>query len=73
MTNIRQLGCVHPEYEAADWRGRPMFIDLVWIRGQYRFALLCAKGRLRPVPSKTGTRIKRYMLIPFLTDYWGLL
>ncbi|WP_127531124.1 hypothetical protein [Paenibacillus kobensis] len=37
-TIFGNLDGLHPEYEVADWRGRPSFIDLVWIRGQYKFA-----------------------------------
>ncbi|MBH5320135.1 hypothetical protein I6N90_20225 [Paenibacillus sp. GSMTC-2017] len=29
---------LHPEYEVVDWHGRPYFIDLVWHRGQSKFA-----------------------------------
>ncbi|MNC62385.1 hypothetical protein D3C75_1124020 [compost metagenome] len=29
---------MHPEYEVADWRGRPYFVDLVWKAGQVKFA-----------------------------------
>lgn len=29
---------LHPEYEVADWRGRPYFVDLVWKPGQVKFA-----------------------------------
>ncbi|MBW4084607.1 hypothetical protein [Paenibacillus sp. S150] len=30
---------LHPEYEVADWRGRPYFVDLVWKSGQVRLAI----------------------------------
>lgn len=30
---------LHPEYEVADWRGRPYFVDLVWKPGQVKFAI----------------------------------
>jgi DNA-binding CsgD family transcriptional regulator len=29
---------LHPEYEVADWRGQPYFVDFAWIRGQCRIA-----------------------------------
>ncbi|KWX78208.1 hypothetical protein SAMN05216191_11597 [Paenibacillus jilunlii] len=29
---------LHPEYEVADWRGRPYFVDFVWKPGQVKFA-----------------------------------
>ncbi|AIQ67709.1 hypothetical protein [Paenibacillus graminis] len=29
---------LHPEYEVADWRGRPYYVDLVWKPGQVKFA-----------------------------------
>lgn len=29
---------LHPEYEIADWRGRPYFIDFVWKTGTVSFA-----------------------------------
>jgi hypothetical protein len=32
------LDNLHPEYEVADWRGRPYFIDIVWILGRFKFA-----------------------------------
>ncbi|WP_019912555.1 hypothetical protein [Paenibacillus sp. HW567] len=35
MGSLRDL---HPEYEVADWRGRPYFVDLVWKPGQVKFA-----------------------------------
>jgi len=34
-----QMNDLHPEYEVADWRGRPYFIDFVWKPGQVRFAI----------------------------------
>jgi hypothetical protein len=30
---------LHPEYEVADWRGRPYFVDFVWKTGQIKFAI----------------------------------
>ncbi|MDQ0192057.1 hypothetical protein [Paenibacillus wynnii] len=33
------LNDLHPEYEVADWRGRPYFIDFVWKPGQVKFAI----------------------------------
>lgn len=30
---------LHPEYEVADWRGRPYFVDFVWKPGQIKFAI----------------------------------
>jgi hypothetical protein len=30
---------LHPEYEVADWRGRPYFVDFVWKSGQVKFAI----------------------------------
>ncbi|MCL6605218.1 MAG: winged helix-turn-helix domain-containing protein [Paenibacillus sp.] len=34
-----QMQHLHPEYEVADWRGRPYFIDFVWKPGQIKFAI----------------------------------
>lgn len=28
---------LHPEYEVADWRGQPYFVDFAWIIGKVRF------------------------------------
>lgn len=28
---------LHPEYEVKDWRGRPYFVDFMWIVGSLRF------------------------------------
>lgn len=28
----------HPEYEVADWRGRPYYVDFMWITGSLRVA-----------------------------------
>jgi hypothetical protein len=33
------LNDLHPEYEVADWRGRPYFIDFAWLPGQCKFAM----------------------------------
>ncbi|WNS40710.1 hypothetical protein [Paenibacillus sp. MMS20-IR301] len=33
------LDDLHPEYEVADWRGRPYFVDFVWKPGQMKFAI----------------------------------
>ncbi|ETT55604.1 hypothetical protein C162_02487 [Paenibacillus sp. FSL R7-269] len=33
------LDDLHPEYEVADWRGRPYFVDFVWKPGQVKFAI----------------------------------
>ncbi|NQX45528.1 hypothetical protein HQN87_09315 [Paenibacillus tritici] len=30
---------LHPEYEVADWRGMPYFVDFVWKQGQVKFAI----------------------------------
>ncbi|AIQ28285.1 hypothetical protein P40081_08920 [Paenibacillus sp. FSL P4-0081] len=30
---------LHPEYEVADWRGRPYFVDFVWKPGQVKIAI----------------------------------
>ncbi|WP_028608759.1 hypothetical protein [Paenibacillus harenae] len=30
---------LHPEYEVSDWRGRPYFVDFVWVLGRYKFAI----------------------------------
>jgi hypothetical protein len=32
------LDDLHPEYEVLDWRGRPYFIDFVWMPGLCKFA-----------------------------------
>ncbi|WP_339254642.1 hypothetical protein [Paenibacillus sp. FSL P2-0136] len=34
-----KLDDLHPEYEVADWRGRPYFVDFVWKPGQVKFAI----------------------------------
>ncbi|WP_339223097.1 hypothetical protein [Paenibacillus sp. FSL H8-0332] len=34
-----KLDDLHPEYEVADWRGRPYFVDFVWRPGQVKFAI----------------------------------
>jgi hypothetical protein len=33
------LNDLHPEYEVADWRGRPYFVDFAWLPGQCKFAM----------------------------------
>ncbi|UQZ35574.1 hypothetical protein C2I18_19845 [Paenibacillus sp. PK3_47] len=33
------LDDLHPEYEVADFRGRPYFVDFVWNPGQVKFAI----------------------------------
>lgn len=33
------LNDLHPEYEVADWRGMPYFVDFVWKPGQLKFAI----------------------------------
>lgn len=30
---------LHPEYEVKDWRGRPYFVDFMWIIGSLRFII----------------------------------
>ncbi|MFC5405390.1 hypothetical protein [Cohnella soli] len=30
---------LHPEYEVTDWRGRPYFVDFMWILGSLRFVI----------------------------------
>lgn len=30
---------LHPEYEVKDWRGRPYFVDFMWIVGSLRFII----------------------------------
>lgn len=39
VANFREVGDLHPEYEVADWRGRPYFVDFVWKPGQVKFAI----------------------------------
>ncbi|ASA19889.1 hypothetical protein [Paenibacillus donghaensis] len=34
-----QLDHLHPEYEVADWRGRPYFVDFVWKPGEVKYAI----------------------------------
>lgn len=52
------LNDLHPEYEVADWRGRPYFIDFVWIVGQFKFAFEI-KGYGPHVQNTDRTRYRR--------------
>ncbi|ANE47162.1 hypothetical protein SY83_13805 [Paenibacillus swuensis] len=36
---VGTLEYLHPEYEVADWRGRPYFVDFVWKRGYVNVGL----------------------------------
>lgn len=36
---LGRLKDLHPEYEVADWRGKPYFVDFVWKKGQVKFAI----------------------------------
>ena len=49
---------LHPEYEAADWRGQPYFIDFAWIRGRCKFAFEI-KGYGPHVQNTDRTRYRR--------------
>lgn len=49
---------LHPEYEVADWRGQPYFVDFAWIRGQCRFAFEI-KGYGPHVQNADRTRYRR--------------
>ena len=49
---------LHPEYEVADWRGNPYFVDFAWIRGQLRFAFEI-KGYGPHVQNTDRTRYRR--------------
>ncbi|THF76257.1 hypothetical protein [Cohnella fermenti] len=35
---VGHFGGLHPEYEVRDWRGRPYFVDFMWIVGALRIA-----------------------------------
>lgn len=48
----------HPEYEVADWRGRPYFVDFVWKPGQIKFAFE-VKGYGPHVQNTDRTRYKQ--------------
>lgn len=49
---------LHPEYEVADWRGHPYFVDFAWIRGQCKFAFEI-KGYGPHVQHSDRTRYRR--------------
>lgn len=49
---------LHPEYEVADWRGRPWFVDFAWIRGPSKFAFEI-KGYGPHVQQTDRTRYRR--------------
>lgn len=49
---------LHPEYEVADWRGQPYFVDFAWIRGSCRFAIEI-KGYGPHVQNADRTRYRR--------------
>jgi len=49
---------LHPEYEVADWRGQPYFVDFAWIRGQCRIAFEI-KGYGPHVQQADRTRYRR--------------
>lgn len=38
LRNTWRVGKGHPEYEVKDWRGRPYFVDFMWIVGRIRVA-----------------------------------
>jgi hypothetical protein len=35
---LGNLADLHPEYEVMDWRGRPIYVDIVWTPGHCKFA-----------------------------------
>jgi hypothetical protein len=49
---------LHPEYEVADWRGRPHFVDFAWIKGPCKFAFEI-KGYGPHVQQTDRTRYRR--------------
>jgi hypothetical protein len=51
------LNDLHPEYEVADWRGRPYFVDFAWLTGQFKFALE-VKGYAAHVQQSDRTRYR---------------
>jgi hypothetical protein len=53
-----QFDHLHPEYEVADWRGQPYFVDFAWIRGTCKFAFEI-KGYGPHVQHADRTRYRR--------------